>query len=636
MDDIKHVFKENYLRYASYVILDRAIPHLVDGLKPVQRRILWTLFQMDDGKLHKVANVAGQTMALHPHGDAPIIDALVNLANKGYLLDTQGNFGNPHTGDPPAAARYIETRLGSLAKETLFNPALTEFMLSYDGRAKEPLTLPAKIPLLLMQGAEGIAVGMSTKILPHNFCELLKAEIAILEGKKFILYPDFVSGGIMDPSEYDRGRGRIKLRAKISIPDEKTLIISQICHGTTTESLIRSIDEAAKKGKIKIDSINDYTAEKIEIEIKLPRGQYAEKLVDQLYAFTECEVTIGTQMLCIKDQLPWEGTVDEILHIHVELLQGYLKKELDLEKERLLEKIFEKSLEQIFIENRLYKQIENVASYEKIHSTIEKSLQPFYKQLARVPTREDQERLLAIPIRRISRFDIEKNQEEIAELQKKLLDVEKHLKNIVKFTINYLNGLLKKYGDLFPRKTKVREIEELDKREMAKKTVRIGYDVESGYLGTKVSSDQSVECSNLDKLLILFKDGGYQVINIPEKQFIHTREVPAVWIGPADKQTIFRVLYRDKKSGYPYLKRFIIKQFILDKEYQFLDGDQQLEYITTQGEAVLLLSFKPKARQKVDQLECELDSVAIKGVAAKGLRIANKELKAVKIYKSEK
>ncbi len=635
MDDIKHVYKDNYLRYASYVILDRAIPHVIDGLKPVQRRILWMLFKMDDGKLHKVANVAGQTMALHPHGDAPIIDALVNLANKGYLLDMQGNFGNPHTGDPAAAARYIETRLGEMARETLFNPALTEFTPSYDGRAQEPVTLPAKIPLLLMQGAEGIAVGMSTKILPHNFQELLKAEIAILENKPFKVYPDFPSGGTMDPTEYDQGRGKVKLRAKMTSPDEKTLVITEICHGTTTESVIRSIDEAAKRGKIKIDSINDYTAEKIEIEIKLPRGQYADKIIDQLYAFTDCEVSISTQLLSIRDQMPWEGTVDGILKLHVELLQGYLKKELEIERDRLLEKIFEKTLEQIFIENRLYKQIENVASFDKLHSTIETSLKPYHKQLARIPNREDQDRLLAIPIRRISRFDIEKNQDDISALDKKLMEAEKDLKNIKKFTINYLQSLLKKYGDLFPRRTKIKEIEVIDKREIAKKIVKVGYDSESGYIGTKVSSPQTVECSSLDKLLILFKDGSYQVMNIPDKQYIHTKKVPAIWIGPADKETIFRVLYKDKKTNYPYVKRFIVKQFILEKEYSFLDDESKLEFISTHKGLVLLLTFKPKARQKVNKLECTLDEVAIKGVSAKGVRIANRELKTIKIYKSE-
>lgn len=635
MDDFKQLFKENYLNYASYVILDRAIPDVIDGLKPVQRRILWTLYQMDDGKLHKVANVAGQTMALHPHGDAPIIDALVNLANKGYLLDTQGNFGNPYTGDPPAAARYIETRLGALAKETLFNPALTEFSPSYDGRHQEPVSLPVKIPLLLMQGAEGIAVGMSTKILPHNFQELLKAEIAILENKPFEILPDFLSGGIMDPTEYDKGRGKIKLRAKINVMDDKTLVISEICHNTTTESVIRSIDEAAKKGRIKIDSITDYTAEKLEIEIKLPRGQHANDTIDALYAFTECEVSISTQMLSIKEKMPWESNVDEMLHLHVNLLKGYLQKELEIERDRLLEKIFEKTLEQIFIENRLYKQIETVASYEKIHDTIEKSLHSFLKLLARVPTYEDRERLLAIPIRRISRFDIEKNQEDIQALEKRLIEIEKELKNITKFTIRYIQGLLKQFGPLFPRKTKIKEIEELDKREIAKKKIKVGYDSESGFIGTKISGPHSIECTNLDKLLMIFSDGTYKAINIPEKLYIHAAGAEAIWIGAADKQTVLSVVYSDPKNRFPYIKRFVVKQFILDKEYRFLDLEHQVEFITSSEQALLQFHFKAKGRQKAAKLAFPLEEVQVKNVTAKGVRIANKELDAVKLIIKE-
>ncbi len=634
MEDLKHFFKDNYLRYASYVILDRAIPDVADGLKPVQRRILWTLFQMDDGKLHKVANVAGQTMALHPHGDAPIVEALVNLANKSYLLDTQGNFGNPFTGDPHAAARYIETRLGPLAKETLFNPQLTPFSPSYDGRAQEPIILPAKIPLLLLLGAEGIAVGMATKILPHNFCELLEAQIAILEEKPFHILPDFQAGGLMDPSEYDKGRGKLKLRAKIQTVDEKTLMIREICAGTTTESLIRSIDEAAKKGKIKIDAIYDYTAEKIEIEIKLPRGQYAQKTIDHLYAFTDCEVTLHPQMLVIKDGRPWETDVDAILRLNTEQLQSFLKAELIFERDRLLEKIFEKTLEQIFIENRLYKQIENVSTYEKIHETIEKGLKPFQSQLARVPTYEDRERLLAIPIRRISRFDIEKNQEEIALLGKKLEEVEKNLKSITKFTIKYLQALLKKYGHLYPRRTQIQEIEVLDKRAISEKVVKVGYDPESGFIGTKVVSPTAFECSNLEKILILYSDGAYKVISIPEKHYLHTREAKVIWIGRADKSTPITVIYTDSKQ-FPHAKRFIIKQFILDKEYLFLDPDHKLEYLSSDVGIVLELQFVPKARQKISYLQYALDSTPIKGVAAKGIRIANKVLKKVKLVKGK-
>lgn len=634
MDDIKHFFKDNFLHYASYVILDRAIPDLTDGLKPVQRRILWTLFQMDDGKLHKVANVAGQTMALHPHGDAPIIDALVNLANKGYLLDCQGNFGNPLTGDPAAAARYIETRLASLAKETLFNPNLTEFLPSYDGRAKEPVVLPAKIPLLLMQGAEGIAVGMATKIFPHNFVELLEAQISILQGKPFTLLPDFPSGGLMDPSDYDQGRGKLRLRAKIDCVDEKTLVIRQICPGTTTESLIRSIDDAAKKGKLKLDSINDYTAEKIEIEIKLPRGQYAEKTLDHLYAFTDCEVALHPQIVVIHEGIPQEMTTHSILEHNTFKLQELLKAELEFEKARLLEKIFEKTLEQIFIENRLYKHIENIGTYEKIHQTIEEKLKPFHSRLARIPTYDDRERLLSIPIRRISRFDIEKNQEEIVALENKLLEIEDHLANLKKFTIHYLKGLIKKFGSSFPRRTLVKKIEEVDRKEISKRVVKVAYDPESGFVGTKVTSDHFFECTNLDRLLVLYGDGTYLALSIPEKHFLHNRKAKVVWIGKADKASPFSVIYTDKQ-GFPYAKRFIIKQFILDKEYQFLDAGQKLEYITDEEKTLLQLTFKPKPRQKVSEIEFTFSDVGIKGVSAKGIRIANKELKKVKIIKGD-
>lgn len=444
MEDLKDLMEFNYLNYASYVILERAIPHVIDGLKPVQRRILHTLYLIDDGKLHKVANVTGQTMSFHPHGDAPIYEALVNMAAKDYLLDKQGNFGNLFTGDPASAARYIETRLSALSREALFNPDLTETIPSYDGRNQEPTCLPAKVPVVLMMGAEGIAVGMSTRILPHNFVELLEAEIALLEGKKIEVLPDFPTGGIMDASEYDKGRGKVKLRVKLAVRDDKTIVIEEICHGTSTESLIRSIDEAAKRGKIKIDSIHDYTAEKVEIEIKLPRGQHADQLIDALYAFTECEVNLNSIVLVIKDNLPWETDVESILKLHVEKLQEYLQKELEIERGRLIDKIFAKTLEQIFIENRLYKKIEEVTSYEEIHETIRKSLMSYHKQLARTPEHEDREQLLSIPIRRISRFDIDKNQKEIRDLEERVAEIDKELKNMKRFTINYIKGLLKK------------------------------------------------------------------------------------------------------------------------------------------------------------------------------------------------
>lgn len=629
MEDIKQLMQHHYIKYASYVILDRAIPNIVDGLKPVQRRILYMLWTMHDGKLHKVANVAGQTMSLHPHGDAPITEALVNIANKGYLLDKQGNFGNLFTGDPAAAARYIETRLSPLAKETLFNPDLTEMLPSYDGRHQEPVVLPSKIPIVLLQGADGIAVGMATHIFPHNFLELLEAEIAILEGNPFTLLPDFPTGGIMDASAYDKGRGRIKLRAKIEIRDPKTLVITEICHGTTTESLIRSIDEAAKKGKIKIDGISDYTSEKVEIEIKLPRGQYAQDLLDALYVYTECEVTLTSQIVVIKDNLPWEPDVDEILKFNTTQLQDFLRRELEIEADRLKEKIFDKSLEQIFIENRLYKKIENIDSYDKIHETIATSLKPFQANLMRVPTYDDRERLLNIPIRRISRFDIEKNQEEIVSFQTQLGQVEKDLKNIKKVTIRYLQGLIKKYAKEHPRRTEVQAIEQVDTRAMETRQLKVGFDPSTGFIGTKVTSDTMLECTNFDKLLVLFKDGTYTVINIPEKQYMHHEGKKVVFVGVADKQTVIAVAYRDPKSHIAFAKRFIVEKFILDRSYRFMDEGMTLDVITTQQGMLVELQFLPGLKLKLPTIQVALDEVLVKGVTARGTRLNKREVKKI-------
>ena len=636
MDDLKQQMQTNFLQYASYVILDRAIPNVVDGLKPVQRRIMHTLRGIHDGKLHKVANVSGQTMVYHPHGDAAINDALVNMANKGFLLDTQGNFGNIFTGDPAAAPRYIETRLSPLAMETLFNPDLTEFLPSYDGRNKEPVVLPAKIPLLLMQGAEGIAVGLSTKILPHNFIELLQAQVSILEGEEFSLVPDFPTGGIMDASDYDNGRGKVKLRAKMEIKDQKTIIIREICYGTTTESLIRSVDEAAKRGKIRIDSINDYTAELPEVEINLPRGQYADDIIAALYAYTDAEVSLNSHMTVIKDNFPWEADVDSILRHNTDSLKGYLKRELEIERERLLEKIFLKSLEQIFIENRLYKSIENVADYEKIHTTVAGSLKPYHKQLMREPNFDDRERLLAIPIRRISRFDIDKNEEQIAELQARLEQVEKDLKRIKAVTIRYLKALIKKFGPLYPRRTEIKAIEQVDRRAIEERSVTVGIDAKGGFVGTKVKSEMSIECSNFDKLLIIFSDGTYRVINIPEKDYVHDGSSKMIYAGVADKKTVVNVAYRNKKTKHAYAKRFVVSKFILDKEYRFLEDGVALDYFSTDSDARLKVEFVPKERQKVSSQEVAFSDFAVKGVTAKGVRIATKEVKKIKVVKRKK
>lgn len=629
LDDVKLLMKDHYLKYASYVILDRAIPNVIDGLKPVQRRILHTLWNMHDGKLHKVANVAGQTMAYHPHGDAPITEALINVSNKGYLLDQQGNFGNIYTGDPAAASRYIETRLSPLALETMFNPDITATLPTYDGRHQEPICLPAKVPVVLMHGAEGIAVGMSTNILPHNFIELLEAEIAILEGKEFLILPDFLTGGVMDANQYDQGKGKIKLRSKIEIKDQKTLQIKEICYGTTTESLIKSIDEAAKRGKLKIEGITDYTADKVEIEIKLPRGQYAEEIIDALYAYTECEVTLHSQIIVIKDNLPWEPTVNEILNLHVEKLQGYLKRELEIDRDRLLEKIFEKTLEQIFIENRLYKKIENLLTYPEIHSTIEKSLIPFHAELSRIPTEEDREKLLNIPIRRISRFDLEKNREEILAMREKLDVIEKHLKTLKKFTVSFLRQLISKHKKEFPRRTEIKQIEQIDLRAIETKQIKVGFDAATGFAGTKVTSGHTFEATNFDKLLIIYKDGSYTVMNMPEKHYVNQDGKKAVYAGPADKKTEIMAIYKDPKTNLYYGKRFIISQFILDKQYRYLEEETQLELLSAQKQSKLEVTFIPKVNQKTPKAELDLEMIRLKGVTAKGIRLSNKPIKKV-------
>ncbi len=627
MDDLKHQMKDHFIRYASYVILDRAIPNVADGLKPVQRRILEILWRQNDDKLHKVANIVGQTMQLHPHGDAPIYEALINLANKGFVMDRQGNFGNIYTGDPSAAARYIEARLSPLARETLFNPDITEKIPSYDGRNFEPVTLPAKIPLLLMQGAEGIAVGMSTRILPHNFTELLEAEIACLEGKNFKIFPDFPTGGIMDKSSYDKGRGKVKLRAKIEIKDPKTLVIREICYGTTTESLIRSIDEAAKKGKIKIEAINDYTAREVEIEIKLPRGQYAEEILDALYGFTECEVSLSSQIVVIKDGFPWETDVHEILAYNAAKLMEFLKKELQIEQDRILEKIFYKTLERIFIENRLYKKIETLKTLEAIYETLSALFKPYRKKLRREPTQDDLEKLLQIPIRRISQFDIDKNKQEIAIFEQNLREVEKNLKNVKKYAIGHLKDLILKFSKDYPRKTRVKAIEEIDRRAIETKEIKVGVDLQGGFVGTKVSGPLHLSCTNFDKLLLFHKDGTYKVVSIPEKQYFEK----LARVGVADKKTIHHVVYKNRETGQVWAKRFIVDKFILDKPYHYLEEKSDLLHISTNPKAAVELHFTPQPRQKIKKMVVHLDQVPLKGAHTRGMRLSDRKVRKVTI-----
>lgn len=625
--DVKHLMRKHFVEYASYVICERAIPDAIDGLKPVQRRILYTLWKMNDGRLHKVMNVAGQTMALHPHGDVPIIDALVNLALKGFLMRMQGNFGNAFTGDPAAAGRYIETALSPLAIETLFHKDLMQMAPSYDGRNEEPVTLPAKIPLVLMQGADGIAVGMATHILPHNFVELLNAQISILEGNPHSVLPDFPTGGTMDSTDYSDGKGKVKLRAKIEVKDPKTVVIREICYGTTTESLIHSIDEAAKRGKLKIEEIHDYTSEQVEIEIGLPRGCYAEELLEALYAYTECEVTLHSQIIVIRDGMPWEPTILELLTFQVENLHTYLRQELALKKHLLLEKIFARTLDRIFIEEKLYKELEQLSTQESIHTSISKGFTPFHEELLRIPTEEDRERLLQIPIRRISLFDREKNRQEITELKKNLKEVEKYLNASKVYTIDYLRQLIKQYGELFPRKTRLGHIEQVDKRAMETRNIQVGYDLETGFVGTKITGGKFITCSNFDRLLVICQNGSYKVIPIPEKQYVAPKGTSLIYMGPADKKTVLNIVYKDPKTDRCFGKRCIIKQFLLEKSYQLIEEGMVILCMTADIDPVAQLHYIPKLRQKSAKGDYPFADLLVKGASAKGNRLGSRAVK---------
>ena len=531
---VPHVFKpgkidlalhrrvdRGFLDYASYVIRDRAIPNLADGLKPVQRRILWALHTMDDGRFMKVANVTGETMKYHPHGNASIDDALVVLANKRYLIEGQGNYGNIFTGDPAAAPRYIECRLTELARHELFNDEITTFVPSYDGRNKEPVTLPSKLPLLLMLGTEGIAVGMSSRILPHNFPELIEAQIAILKKQPFKCLPDFQTGGLMDARGYKDGAGEIKVRAKIKIKDEQTVLIKEIPPTTTTDSLMASIEDASRKGKIKVKSVNDFTSEDVEIEVRAPGGVSAEQLVDALYAFTDCEVSIASRITVIRDNRPVEMTVSEVLHANTEQLIATLKRELELRESKLLDELHFRTLERIFIEERIYKKIEQCKTNDAAIAAVHDGFKPFRKELLRDLAEADVDRLLQVRIRRISLFDINKHREEIAKAKEDLNETRKNLKNLTKYVISHLEALLAKYGPLYPRLTKSSRYDEVDAKEVAFKSFKVSYDRESGYVGYKVSGQEfSVDCTKFDKLILVFKDGHYQVSELPEKLFV--------------------------------------------------------------------------------------------------------------------
>lgn len=614
-----------FLDYASYVIRDRAIPNLSDGLKPVQRRILWALHEKDDGKFIKVANVVGHAMQYHPHGDASIADAIVVLTNKRYLIEGQGNFGNIFTGDPPAASRYIECRLTELARNEVFNDDITEFVPSYDGRNKEPVTLPSKLPLTLMLGNEGIAVGLSAKILPHNFIELLEAQIAILKKQPFKVLPDFVTGGLMDARQYADGKGSIKVRAKIKIKDDSTIAIKEIPPTTTTDSLIGSIEDAVRKGKLKIRSINDFTSEEVEVEIKAPTGVSAEKLVDALYAFTDCEVSISSRIIFIKNNRPVEMTVSEVLRENTAQLVALLKRELELKEGKLQQELHFKTLVRIFVENRIYKKIETSKTNEAVYAAIYDGFKPFRKEMFRDLADEDVAMLLEVRIRRISLFDINKHREEMEKVKAELDETRKYLKNVTKFAIGHLEALIEKYRDQYPRLTKSSRYDVVEAKEVAFKAFKVAYDRGSGYIGYKVSGEEfKVDCTKFDKLLMIFKDGHYKVTELPEKLFVGP---DMVYAALPDRERVFTLCYTNRDAT--YIKRFTFGGTIMNKEYFCIPEKSKILFFEPDTPKELFIKYKPAPHQKISQQTCDPSEVEVKGAKTLGRQISIKDVASI-------
>ena len=627
MSYVKKMMNTNFLEYASYVIKDRAITDINDGLKPVQRRILHSLYEMDDGKFNKVANVVGNTMKYHPHGDASIYSSLVVLANKDLFIEKQGNFGNIYTGDEASAARYIECRLTPLAKEVLFNKDLTEYTDSYDGRNKEPLTFPSKIPDLLLMGTEGIAVGMSTKVLPHNFNELLKAQIKILNNERFTIYPDFPQGGLIDVSEYKKGNGKVKVRAVIDIKDNKTLIIKQIPYGTTTQSLTNSIEQGVKKGKIKINSINDYTSDKVEIELKTSRGENAEDVIKSLYAYSDCELSISVNLITLVENKPIQLTVNKVLEYNTKKLVSDLKKELEIEKGKLIQKLHDLTLEQIFIENRIYKKIEELKTYEGIIKTITTQMNKFKHLFIRPLVEDDIEKLLQIKIKRISRYDIENHRKEKDDIVRAVKDIEEKLKNMKKYTISYLSNLIEKYGVDHQRKTKIIKLDTISIKDIPAEEIKVFWDKNGGFLGTDVKGDHYFLATTFDKFLVISKDSTYKIISIDSKAFIDTN---VAYINKYDTEKTFSVIYTDLETKFSYAKKFKIEKFITNKVYNIGSSNNGvIRYMSFNPEDKVTVYYKKKPRQKVNEEVYDFSQLEFKGVSARGNRVSTKEVSKI-------
>ncbi len=638
MSFVHTLFKHNFLEYASYVIKERAIPDLSDGLKPVQRRILHSLFEVDDGKFHKVANIVGHCMKYHPHGDSSIYEALVNLAQTDLFIDKQGNFGNRLTGDEASAARYIECRVHPFAKKILHNPELTEYIDSYDGRNREPASFPAKIPVILIHGAEGIAVGMSTKVLPHNLFEVLEAMKAKLTGTSVSLYPDFIGGGIMDVSEYADGQGKVLVRAKLNTKDPKRIVIEEIPFGTTTEKLIASIESAAKKGKFKLAGIYDYTGERVQIEIHLARNTYTQDVVDALYAFTDCEQSISVNLLVIRDNVPVQMTVTEVIESHTGQLLRILKEELDLEAKQLRERLHARTMERIFVEQRIYKGIEQMRSRDTVIKAVIDGFVPHRKELTRDVTVEDVETLLKIPIRRISLYDIAKYREEIREINRRLKEIAHHLAHLREYALDYIDSLIKDAAKFTPkRKTRIVSFEQVDVREAVGRDAELCYDNETGYIGTAVRGGKPLfHVSPYDRILLIRKDGTYCVIPVPDRYFVGKG---MQFCCLADKEVLERhiisAVYQDKKK-YLYVKRTKVTQFVTNKQYELVPKGSRLLKMTTRLSAGFHVTYKEKPRLKVLEETFPVADYLVKGNKAAGTRLTTKEAKSIRIVTVQK
>lgn len=634
---VSGLYKDWFLDYASYVILDRAIPSIYDGFKPVQRRIMHSMRELEDGRYNKVANIVGNTMKYHPHGDASITDAMVQIGQKELLIDTQGNWGNVYTGDSAAAARYIEARLTPFALEVVFNPKTTEWSKSYDGRNNEPIDLPVKFPLLLAQGVEGIGVGLSTKIMPHNFNELLSASVAYLKGKKFELYPDFQTGGLLDVSNYNDGQrgGKLRTRARIIQKDKNTLCITELPFSKNTGDLIDSVIKANEKGKIKIKKIEDNTSDKVEINIHLANDVSPDKTIDALYAFTDCEVSISPNACVIVGDKPEFLSVSEILRRNTDHTVSLLKKELEIELHELEEKWHFASLERIFIENEIYQEIKGKNSKEEVYEAIDKALKPFIKKLMRAVTVEDIIKLTELPFMRISRYDRDKAEENILALEGKMEQVKHHLANLIAYAIDYFTNIQKKYGKDKERKTELRVFDNIDATKVVLANEKFYVNREEGFIGTSLKKDEYVfDCSDIDDIITFQKDGTMKVVKVEAKTFIGKNIVHVGVFKKGDKRTVYNMIYREGKEGPYYMKRFSVTGVTRNTDYKLASdkkGSEMLYFSANpNGEAeTVTVLLKPNSRVRKNKIEIDFSELAIKGRDSRGNLVTKYAVKKV-------